>query len=229
VSKVIQLARQAVTEKNKKKPKISERSGPVRGSRSAQKEDTRERVRQAALELFSTVGFDQTTTKAVAERAGVASGTVFVHAADKTDLLSLVMASVLEDAVEQGFASAPSEGLQEQLLAVFGAVFAAYGKVPNLAAPFVRTLPNAKGPNSERVQAFTFEFLTRIAARVSAAQARGEIDETVPPLLLAQNVFALYFFALMSWISGYATVESALRPHLEMALSLQLRGLAKPR
>lgn len=201
----------------------------MRGSRSAQKEDTRERVRQAALELFSTVGFEETTTKAVAERAGVASGTVFVHAADKTDLLSLVMGRVLADAVDQGFADAPSEGLLEQLLAVFGAVFAAYGKVPKLAAPFVRTLPNAKGPNSERVQEMTFEFLTRLAALIAAAQARGEIDETVPPLLLAQNVFALYFFALLSWISGYATPETALDPQLKMSLSLQLSGLMKPR
>ncbi len=181
------------------------------------------------MELFSSVGFDATTTKAVAERAGVASGTVFVHAADKTDLLSLVMGSVLQEAVEQGFAGAPKEGLQGQLLHVFGAVFAAYGKVPKLAAPFVRTLPNAKGPNSERVQEITFDFLTRLAALVSAAQARGEIDETVPPPLLAQNVFALYFFALMSWISGFATLETALRPQLEMALSLQLRGLEKQR
>lgn len=193
-----------------------------------QKEDTRERVRQAALELFSTVGFEETTTKAVAERAGVASGTVFVHAADKADLLSLVMGRVLQDAVERGFASVPATGLQEQLLHVFGAVFAAYGEVPKLAAPFVRMLPNAKGPNSDAVQAFTFEFLNRLAGLVSAAQARGEIDETVPPLLLAQNVFALYFFALLSWISGFASIESALDPHLKMALSLQLRGLAKP-
>ena len=63
------------------------------------------------MELFSSVGFDATTTKAVAERAGVASGTVFVHAADKTDLLSLVMGSVLQEAVEQGFAGAPKEVL----------------------------------------------------------------------------------------------------------------------
>ena len=46
------------------------------------------------------------------------------------------------------------------------------------------------------------------------------------PLLLAQNIFALYFFALMSWMSGYTTVSTALDPGLRMALELQLRGLA---
>jgi AcrR family transcriptional regulator len=223
------LIRQAGADKKKKKPRIAASNVGGKGGRSAQKEETRERVRQAALELFSTVGFEETTTKAVAERAGVASGTVFVHAADKADLLSLVMGRVLEQAVERGFASAPASGLHDQLLHVFGAVFAAYGEVPLLAAPFVRTLPNAKGPNSERVNAFTFEFLNRVAALVSAAQERGEIDETVPPLLLAQNAFALYFFSLMTWISGFASLETALRPQLESALALQLRGLVKAR
>jgi hypothetical protein len=70
----------------------------------------------------------------------------------------------------------------------------------------------------------TFEFLGRIAALVTEAQARGEVREDVPALLLAQNVFALYFFALLSWVSGMTSFESALDPHLRMALELQLRG-----
>lgn len=224
MSKVGQLSRQA--------PRARKPNGPQKAalsaaklSRSARKEDTRERIRQAAEELFSTIGFDETTTKAVAERAGVATGTVFVHASDKVDLLSLVMGEVLEAAVERGFSTLPPGGLQAELLHVFGEVFAAYGKVPKLAAPFVRTLPNALGPNSQRVQTFTFELLNRLAARVTAAQARGEIDENVPALLLAQNIFALYFFALISWISGFASLEAALDPHLRRSLGLQLRGL----
>lgn len=224
MSKVSQLSRQAPLAR---KPKVLEKTAlpAAKLSRSARKGDTRERIRQAAKELFSSVGFDETTTKAVAERAGVATGTVFVHASDKVDLLSLVMGEVLEAAVERGFSTLPAGGLQAELMHVFGAVFAAYGKVPKLAAPFVRTLPSALGPNSQRVQAFTFEFLNRLAALVTAAQARGEIDENVPAVLLAQNIFALYFFALISWISGFATLETALDPHLRMAVGLQLRGL----
>ncbi len=196
-------------------------------TRKQQKDDTRDRVKRAALDLFSSVGFDATTTKAVAEHAGVAVGTVFVHASDKVDLLALVMHDVLHDAVTHAFETLPKGSLETRLLHVFGSVFHAYGKVPKLAEPFVRTIANATGPNGAKVNAFTFETLGRLAALVSEAQEHGEIDETVPPLLLAQNVFALYFFALTTWISGYSTLDAALDPHLRLSLELQLRGLSK--
>ena len=196
-------------------------------TRRDQKEDTRGRVRAAALELFSTVGFDATTTKTVAERAGVAAGTVFVHARDKVDLLCLVMHELIVEATRRGFAEVREDDeLLEQLLTVFRAVFAMYRENPKLAAPFVRAMPGADGPNGQIVSAHTFEFLGRIAALFSTAQTRGKIDPAVPPLLLAQNVFALYFFSLYGWISGYATIDAALDPHLRLALELQLKGLA---
>jgi AcrR family transcriptional regulator len=197
--------------------------------RSEQKEETRRRVREAALELFSTAGFDATTTKAIAERAGVAAGTVFVHARDKVDLLNLVMHDRLAEATTAAFDSLPKDApLLEQLLHVFGEVLAMYGRAPKLAAPFVKNLPGADGPNGERVTALTFAFVERLASLVEGAQARGEVAADVPPRLVAQNAFALYFFALMTWLSGLASLQSAHRPLLEQSLALQLRGLGPP-
>lgn len=216
------MPRQASPRKKPSEPPQAART------RSEQKEDTRARVRQAALELFTTVGFDATTTKAVAERAGVASGTVFVHARDKVDLLCMVFYDVLRSATEEGFSRVRGDQpLLEQLLAVFSAIYEAYGDNEKIAGPFVRLSAGSDGPNGQIVGQLTFEFLGRIAALVSDAQARGEIEPTVPPLLLAQNIFALYFFGLMSWISGYATLATALDPGLRMALELQLRGLLR--
>lgn len=201
-------------------------SRQVPRTRKEKKEDTRERVRRAAFELFSSVGFDATTTKAVAERAEVATGTVFVHARDKDDLLCLVMDELLRDAVVRGFQRVePRAPLLEQLLRVFGSIFEMYGENPKLVRPFVRTFPTSTGPNGARVAAYTFEFLGRIAALVSDAQAHGQVDASVPPLLLAQNCFALYYFALTSWLGGYTSLESAVDPHLRMSLELQLRGV----
>jgi AcrR family transcriptional regulator len=197
-----------------------------RVTRVSQKAATRERVRKAALELFVRDGFDATTTKAIAARAGVASGTVFVHAPDKEDLLCLVMHDELEATIEQQLATVPSGApLLEQLLHVFGGFYRMYARFPGVAGAFVKALPGARGPNGQRVGALTFAFLHRLAALVREHQERGAIAEDVEPLVLAQNAFALYFFALMGWLSGYSTLETALDPHLRMALALQLRGL----
>ena len=49
---------------------------------------TRQRLLRAALELYTSVGFRATTTPMIAERAGVAEGTIYRHFGGKEDLLN---------------------------------------------------------------------------------------------------------------------------------------------
>lgn len=51
------------------------------------KEETRERILQAAMTLFADEGYDQITTKQIAERAGVSEITLFRHFKKKRYLL----------------------------------------------------------------------------------------------------------------------------------------------
>ncbi len=201
------------------------RTAPRPRTRAQQKVDTRERIRAAAWELFTTRGFDETTTKAVARKAGVAAGTVFVHASDKDDLLFLVMCDRISTTVDAAFDTLPDGPLLERLLHVFGKLFDMYSANPGVAAAFVARQPNGKGPNAQRVNALTFAFLHRLASLVVDAQSRGEASREIDPHVAAQNFFALYFMALMTWISGLGTLASALDPILRSALALQLRGL----
>ncbi|MDB9374381.1 TetR/AcrR family transcriptional regulator [Nodularia sphaerocarpa] len=48
---------------------------------------TRTRILQAALKLFASKGFDGTTTRDLAQAAGVAEGTLFRHFANKKSIL----------------------------------------------------------------------------------------------------------------------------------------------
>lgn len=51
------------------------------------RKDVRERLRNAALELYSDRGFDRTTTAEVATRAGVTERTYFRHFPDKREVI----------------------------------------------------------------------------------------------------------------------------------------------
>ncbi|MDF2697086.1 MAG: hypothetical protein K0S65_5469 [Labilithrix sp.] len=205
-------------------PKPSKRDKP-KATRAAQRAGTREQIRIAAFELFSTLGFDETTTQAIAKRAGVAAGTVFVHASDKADLLYLVMHDRLEQTVARAFETLPADGpLLERLMHVFRVIFAMYAEHPKMASAFVRSLPSAAGPNAQRVNMLTFGFLHRIGLLVTEAQARREVAGDLNPITCAQNVFALYFMALLGWLSGHFTLETALEPVLRTSLELQIRG-----
>ena len=67
------------------------------GVRDDQKQATREKVLEAARDLFNDVGYEETTIRAIAERAGVSVGSVFTTFASKAEVLSHVMSHRLGD------------------------------------------------------------------------------------------------------------------------------------
>src|SRR5262245_33166766 len=140
---------------------VSVESNRAPGGRREQKKlDKRERIREAAWELFTTVGYDDTTTKAVAARADVAAGTLFLYASDKRDLLCMVMHDKIAAVVDARFETLPrSAPLLEQLLHIFRGLFQMYGEHPKVAAAFIRHFPGADGPNGQKINALTFGFL----------------------------------------------------------------------
>lgn len=201
--------------------KVAERA---RRTQAARRAETREQIRRAAWELFTTEGFEASTTQAIAKRAGVAAGTVFLHASDKEDLLFLVMHDRLSEVIEARLETVPDGPLLEQLLHVFAGIFAMYGEHPDVAAAFVRHSPGAKGPNARAMWTMTFGFIHRVALLIAEAQARGEVARDVDAHACAQNVFGLYFMALMAWLNGHVSIDAALDPVLRNALALQMRG-----
>lgn len=73
---------------------------PLREERAA---DTRRRITAAALELFTEQGFGGSTVTAIAERAGVASQTVYAIFGTKGAILQALLARLEEDAGAPGW------------------------------------------------------------------------------------------------------------------------------
>lgn len=70
--------------------------------------DARNRLEQAALDLYSVRGFEQTTVAEIAARAGLTERTFFRHFADKREVL-FGGAKVLEELLVQKVAAAPDD------------------------------------------------------------------------------------------------------------------------
>ena len=70
--------------------------------------DSRGRLQEAALALYSERGFDQTTAAQIAVRAGVTERTFFRHFADKREVL-FGGSALLKDRIVDGVAGAPPE------------------------------------------------------------------------------------------------------------------------
>jgi len=90
------------------------------GRRERNKQEKLERITAAAAELFTEHGVDEVTTQQIAERADIGTGTLFLYAKTKGELLLLVQNSGYVEALAEGRAAA--EGISEPLDAVMAIV-----------------------------------------------------------------------------------------------------------
>src|SRR4051812_47827562 len=103
------------------------RKPPITEPRQDRSVETRRRIVDAARELFRTRGFDATSTDAIADRAGVAKGTVFLHAATKERLLLLAFeAEWVETATRALSGVDPRQPLAPALHGIFNHFFRLY-------------------------------------------------------------------------------------------------------
>jgi AcrR family transcriptional regulator len=79
---------------------------PPVGRRERNKQAKLERITAAARELFAEHGVDDVTTQQIAEKADIGTGTLFLYAKSKGELLLLVQNSGYVDALEEGRAAA---------------------------------------------------------------------------------------------------------------------------
>ncbi|AEF39236.1 TetR/AcrR family transcriptional regulator [Hoyosella subflava] len=88
------------------------------GRRERNKQEKLDRIVAAASELFAEHGADEVTTQQIADQADIGTGTLFLYAKTKGELLLLVQNAKYVEALEQGRADA------ETVPVVLGAVLA---------------------------------------------------------------------------------------------------------
>lgn len=204
-------------------------SPPAEGLRERNKREKRERIRRAARELFARRGFEATTARAICQRARVGTGTLFLYARDKRELLLQVFEEEARRRFAEGLAAAGRRrSLVPQLMALFGAFLDFYAAQPELARVIVRELffrehaPDGMG-------ALTRSYADHVTRLVEAAQARGEIRGDVSPRRAAHACFAHYTAMVIGWLGSGLLGEEEARAGLRDALVLQLEGLQPPR
>lgn len=93
-------------------------------NRSLPEKNTRQRILTAALSLFARQGYDGTTTKDLAQKAGVAEGTLFRHFSNKKAILMEVaiagwveiLTDLLTELSEMGSYKAVAQVMKRRML-----------------------------------------------------------------------------------------------------------------
>ena len=203
-------------------------------TRQEAKEATRARVLEAAKAQLEAVGFEQTNIRGIAKAAGVATGTVLLHFADKRDLLH---AAVFEDLErtwsEVKRAGAAQRELRRELGAIAKAFFDYYARRPALSRALLRESLFAEPPWSARFAAQIADVFGHVAVLAEQAKARGELDPTVDTNVLGASFFSFYYFALLAWLQGghedpQRLFERMLEQHLAPHSPRASRGSVEP-
>jgi AcrR family transcriptional regulator len=115
--------------------------GQVLGLREQNKIDKFRRIKAAARELFIAKGFDDTTTREIAERARGGIGTLFIYADNKRDLLFLVTNDELEQATMHAQASVRQDAsLLQNLLTIFRHQYEFFSAQPEFSRMMLREM-----------------------------------------------------------------------------------------
>jgi AcrR family transcriptional regulator len=194
--------------------------------RERQKQETERQILEAALALFTAHGYESTTTKQIAEAAGVAHGTVFLVAATKEALLVKVLEDRLRAEIAQRTATLPRRTIAARLVHVFDGLFDFYAAHPALSRVFLRSImlpadPVARAHHDEHVS----RFVTYLAALLGTAVARSELPARTDVDLAASSVFAIYVTAIVTFLNEPKPDRRALDARFRAGLDLVIRGL----
>ena len=199
---------------------------PTDGLRARNKLDKLRRIKEAAQCLFIAKGFDDTTMREIAVRAGVGLGTIFLYAKDKRDLLFLTINEPLQHITQQAEgAVGPEAPLIENLLAIAKLHYRFFGERPALARLALREMifynSGAQAASFQK----TRERLIRLFGRtIELAIANAEIAPSEPPLFVGWTLFCIFQVELRRWLTSDVTNLRAGLRELERAFRLLIVG-----
>ena len=186
---------------------------------------------RAAFELFVEQGVDETTTRAIAERAGVAVGTIFLYAQDKMDLLLLSIHDEIETLNDQAEADHQGGLLIERLTRFFRPRYKFWSKYPKLSRAAAHEMVRVHEPsarNIEYARANAQRANTRARLREIVAQSiqTGELRAGLDVDAVTRILFDLYLAEHRSWLAiEPLRPETGLRKYLEL-VRIVLSGMS---
>lgn len=172
--------------------------------KSPRREATRQKLYEAAVTLIAEQGFSSTTVDEIAERAGVAKGTVYYNFASKTELfeellrygMGLLTASLREASAEVlGRDGSHVDALDAMIHS--GLDFIA--RYPAFTQLFVAELWRTNRAWQSTLLTVRREAVTVVDGVLRAAVEAGELSEELDIPLTSSALFGMVLVAALDW------------------------------
>ncbi|OKK19213.1 TetR family transcriptional regulator [Streptomyces sp. CB00455] len=203
-----------------------ESSSTGTGAGGARRQATRQKLYEAAVTLIAEQGFSATTVEEIAERAGVAKGTVYYNFASKNDLfeellrhgvglLTVSLRAAAEETEARG--GSRVEALDAMIRA--GLVF--IDRYPAFTQLYVAELWRTNRTWQSTLMVVRQEAVAVVETVLREGVERGELSAEIDVPLTAAAMVGMVLVAALDWQSFQS--ERSL-DDVHSALSLLLRG-----
>ena len=164
--------------------------------RQKAKAETRRVILETAYSLFEKKGYQKTTMRELAAKAGVGLGTIFQHFPEKSALMVAAFEEDLEVEVDRAFDELPDVGIRDQLIHFSRCFYSYYAQRPQLFRVLLTEIAFAKDDTEKRIFTLVFQFWGQLEALFQKAVERGEINPKVDTSKAVMAFWAYYSFAL---------------------------------
>jgi len=208
----------------------------VQGRRENSKLDKRRRISEAARAVFTEFGYKGASMREIAKRAGVATGTLFLYAPDKRNLLLWMVNDDLDRITASAFADVAArrtpDDLLEQLLCMFEPRYRYWAADPQLSLHALQELvverdvvdATVTGLGHHSQQRFVMQ--EHVRQLVIAQQLRGRIRAGLDADVVARLVLAIFNAAVRTWLRRSNVDVPEGMAELRLLLRLALEGCA---
>ena len=190
--------------------------------RERNKLEKKKRIVEASRSLFKRQGFENTTTQQVAREADIATGTLFLYARTKEDLLVLSFKEEMLETLNQSFDDIPNNArVVESLMVVFSRMIDYHDVDRSLSLKLIREMIGPTGGDrAQDIRELVETIFDRLSRLIILTDARDEFLDDRNAQHMAESAFALYYFGLIGWLTGRHT-----RPQFVSRLNQQLVAL----
>ena len=195
------------------------------GRRERNKQNKLDRITAAAGELFSERGVDEVTTQQIADKADIGTGTLFLYAKTKAELLLLVQNSSYADALAAGRAAAEAiPDVFEAVIAIVRPVVECNRKQIDNGRTYLREIVFGDPAEPHHRDALALTVQTEEA--IAEVLRRDPDIEPRDAAKLAHIVSAVMFLSMAATINISRSVDEILSEISEQAsVLLRTRGM----
>lgn len=194
-------------------------------STSPRRSATRQRLYEAAVTLIAEQGFSSTTVEEIADRAGVAKGTVYYNFASKTELFEGLLrhgVGLLTDSLRSAAAARPPLEALDAMIRAGLEFIAAY---PSFAQLFVAETWRTNRAWHETLRLLRDEAVSVVAGVLDDAVRQGELAGDLDTRLTASALFGMVLVVALDWLAFQPERDIA---DVHTALVRLLRGRIRP-